>query len=193
MTWLRSRVAALVLLGARLAQHHRIDRLEMRRVGRQREMDDVAVELAVGRGAEVVLHVARAAHLLGLRGAALELGEQRGVALVHDVARACSAGRDAACRSRRRGRRAGRRASGSARCRGSAIRRRRGRSAWCRRTSRRDSAPAPRPRRRRSQDHACGLRRVNSVRFSMCSMRSWIHAFWSGSEMCMYSTPILPQ
>ena len=34
---------------------------------------------------------------------------------------------------------------------------------------------------------------VKSVRFSMCSMRSWIHAFWSGSEMCMYSTPILPQ
>src|SRR4030095_7252166 len=48
-------------------------------------MDGVAVELAVGRGAEMVLHVARPAHFLGLRGAALELGEQRRVALVQDV------------------------------------------------------------------------------------------------------------
>jgi hypothetical protein len=37
------------------------DGLEMRGVGRERQMDLVAVELAVGRGAEVVLHVARAA------------------------------------------------------------------------------------------------------------------------------------
>ncbi len=78
-------IVTLVLLGACLTQHHRIDRLEMRGIGRQREMDDLAVELAVGRGAEVILHVARAAHLLGLRGAALKLGEQRGVAFVHDV------------------------------------------------------------------------------------------------------------
>ena len=85
MTWLRVGVAALVLLGAHLAEHHRVHRLEMRGVGRQRQVDDVAVELAVGRGAEVVLHVARAVHVLGLRGAALELGEQRGVGLVHDV------------------------------------------------------------------------------------------------------------
>ena len=33
----------------------------------------------------MVLHVARAVHVLGLRGAALELGEQRRVALVHDI------------------------------------------------------------------------------------------------------------
>ena len=78
-------VAALVLLGARLAQHHGIDRLEMRRIGRQRDVDGRAVELAVGRGAEMVFDVARAAHFLRLRGAALELGEQRRVALVQDV------------------------------------------------------------------------------------------------------------
>ena len=78
-------VAALVLLGARLAQHHGIDGFEMRGIGRQRDMDGGAVELAVGRGAEMVFHVARAAHFLGLRGAALELGEQRGVALVQDM------------------------------------------------------------------------------------------------------------
>jgi hypothetical protein len=78
-------VAPLVLLGARLAQYHRIHSFQMRGIGRQREMDDVAVEIAIGRGAEMVLHVARTAHLLGQRRAALELREQRGVALVHDV------------------------------------------------------------------------------------------------------------
>jgi hypothetical protein len=45
------RRAMLVLLGAHLAEHHRIDDLQMRRVGRQRQMHLVAVELAVGRGA----------------------------------------------------------------------------------------------------------------------------------------------
>jgi hypothetical protein len=56
---------ALVLLGARLAQHHRIDDFEMRRVGGQRQVHLVAVELAVGRGAEMVLHVARAFDVVG--------------------------------------------------------------------------------------------------------------------------------
>ena len=55
----------LVLLGARLAQHDRVDDLEMRGVGGQRQVDLVAVELAVGRGAEVVLHVARALDVVG--------------------------------------------------------------------------------------------------------------------------------
>ena len=41
------RIAMLVLLGAHLAEHHRIDDLQMRRVGGQRQMDAVAVELAV--------------------------------------------------------------------------------------------------------------------------------------------------
>ena len=40
-------VAELVLLGAHLAEHDGIDDLEMRRVGGQREVDVVAVELAV--------------------------------------------------------------------------------------------------------------------------------------------------
>ncbi len=48
------------LLGARLADHHRVDDLQVRRVGGQRQVDAVAVELAVRRGAQVVLHVARA-------------------------------------------------------------------------------------------------------------------------------------
>ena len=58
----RGLVVALLLLGARLAQHHRIDRLEMRGVGGQRQMHLVAVELAVRRGAQMIFHVARALH-----------------------------------------------------------------------------------------------------------------------------------
>jgi hypothetical protein len=75
----------LVLLGARLAQHHRIDDLEMRRVGGQRQVHLVAVELAVGRGAEVILHVARAFDVVGREGAALELVEHGAVRLGHHL------------------------------------------------------------------------------------------------------------
>ncbi len=45
------------LLGARLAQHHRIDDLQVGRVGGQRQVDVVAVEAPVGRRAQMVLHV----------------------------------------------------------------------------------------------------------------------------------------
>ena len=70
-------VALLGLLGAHLAEHDRVDRLEVRRVGGQAEMDALAVrQLAVGRGAEMILDVARAQHVVG-RGSALELGEDR--------------------------------------------------------------------------------------------------------------------
>ena len=50
----------LVLLGAHLAEHDGIDDFEMRRVGGQRQMDPVVVELAVGRRAEMVFDVAGA-------------------------------------------------------------------------------------------------------------------------------------
>jgi hypothetical protein len=39
--------AELVLLGAHLAEHDRIDDLEMRRIGGEREVHAVAVELAI--------------------------------------------------------------------------------------------------------------------------------------------------
>jgi hypothetical protein len=78
-------VLQLVLLGAHLAEHDRVDDLEMRRVGRQRQVHLVAVELAVGRGAEVVLHVARALDLVGGPGAALELVEDRPVRLAEHL------------------------------------------------------------------------------------------------------------
>jgi hypothetical protein len=40
-------VVELVLLGAHLAEHDRIDNLKVRRIGGQREMNSVAVEFAV--------------------------------------------------------------------------------------------------------------------------------------------------
>ena len=75
----------LVLLGAHLAEHHRIDDLEMRGVGGQRQMHLVAVELAVRGGAEVVLHVAGAFDVVGREGAALELVEEGAVRLAHHL------------------------------------------------------------------------------------------------------------
>ena len=79
------RIAVLVLLGADLAEHDGIDDLQMRRVRRQRQMDAVAVELAVRRGAEMVLDVARAFDRVGIGRAALELMEQRAVRLAHHL------------------------------------------------------------------------------------------------------------
>ena len=59
--------AVLILLGAHLAEHDRHDNLQMRRIGGERQMHPVAVELAVGGGAEMILHVARALDLVGGR------------------------------------------------------------------------------------------------------------------------------
>ena len=78
-------VAPLALLGAHLAHHHRVHRLEMRGVGREREVDVLAVgQVAIGRGAEMVLHVTRAQNLVIDR-VALELREDGGVGLAHHV------------------------------------------------------------------------------------------------------------
>ena len=81
-------VVELVLLGAHLAEHDGIDDLEMRRIGGQRQMDLVAVELAVRRGAEVILDVARALDLVGRGRAALELVEDDAMRLAHHLATA---------------------------------------------------------------------------------------------------------
>ena len=59
-------VVALVLLGPHLAEHDGIDDLEMRGVGGQRQVHAVLVELAVGGGAEMIFHVARALDLVGM-------------------------------------------------------------------------------------------------------------------------------
>ena len=75
----------VVLLGPRLAHHHGIDDLQMRRIGGQGQMHLVVVELAVRRGAEMVFDVARTLDVLGLVGAALELVEDRPVRLGHHL------------------------------------------------------------------------------------------------------------
>ena len=79
------RVALDLLHRAGLAEHDRIDRLEVRGVRQKREMDLDPVELAVGRRAEVIFDVARAADVGRVGGAARELVEQGAVGLAHDV------------------------------------------------------------------------------------------------------------
>ena len=79
------RGAELILLGAHLAEHHRIDDFQMRRIGGERQMHFVVVELAVRRGAEVIFDVARAFDLVGRRRAALEFVEDGAVRLGHDL------------------------------------------------------------------------------------------------------------
>ena len=78
-------VFQLVALGAGFAQHDRVHRFEVRGVGGQRQVDGVAVELPVARRAEVVFHIARPVHVLGLEAAALKLVEDRAVGLGHHV------------------------------------------------------------------------------------------------------------
>ncbi len=72
------------LLGARLAQDDRVDDLEVRRVGGQRQVDLVAVELTVRRGAHVVFDVARPFDVRRHGRTALELVEDGLVGLAHD-------------------------------------------------------------------------------------------------------------
>jgi len=78
-------IVRLILLGADLAQHHRVYRFEMAGVGGQRQMDGVAVELAVVAGTEVVFHIARSVDILGFGTATPKLVEQRAVRLAHDI------------------------------------------------------------------------------------------------------------
>ena len=73
------------LLGARLAEHDRIDRFEMRGVGDQRHMHRNPVEFAVGAGAEMVFDVARTADIVGIGAAARKFVEDDLVGLGHHV------------------------------------------------------------------------------------------------------------
>ena len=78
-------VAQLVLLGARLAEHHRIGNFQMGGIGDEGQMHAVAVELAVRGGAQMVLHIARTIDGVGGKGAALEFVEDGAVRLAHDL------------------------------------------------------------------------------------------------------------
>ena len=75
----------LILLGAHLAEHHRIDDFQMRRIGGERQMDLVVVELAIRRCAEMIFDVARAFDRVGIGRAALEFVKQRAVRLAHHL------------------------------------------------------------------------------------------------------------
>ena len=85
MTCVRSLSPFCRCFARHLAHHHRVHGFEVRRVGGEREVDLAAgLEHPVGRGAEMVLDVARAQNVVG-DGAALELGEDRGIGLAHHV------------------------------------------------------------------------------------------------------------
>src|SRR5215471_2565942 len=77
--------AKLILLGARLAKHDRIDDLKMRWVRSQRKMDYVVIEFAVRRGAEMIFDVPGTFDLVGRRRAAFELVKNGAVRLGHHV------------------------------------------------------------------------------------------------------------
>ena len=59
--------------------------LEMRRIGRQRQVNHVVVELAIGRGAKVILDIAGSVDFVRLEIAALELVEDGLERLAHHV------------------------------------------------------------------------------------------------------------
>ena len=78
-------VVADRLLRAGLAEHDRVDRLEVRGVGHKAHVHRNPVKLAVGRGAEVILHVARAADIVRVCRTAREFVEDHAVGLGHHV------------------------------------------------------------------------------------------------------------
>ena len=78
-------VLAERLLRAGLAQHHRVHRFQMARVGLQAHVHLDPVELAVGAGAQVILHVARTADILGVRAATGKFVEDHPVGLGQHV------------------------------------------------------------------------------------------------------------
>ena len=70
-------IAELVLLGADLAQHNRVDRLKVAGVCGQRQVDRSCRQTRGRRGAEVIFHVARAIDIFGFEAAALKFVEDR--------------------------------------------------------------------------------------------------------------------
>ena len=80
-----SGIARFVLPGADLADHHRVHRFEVAGVGLQREMDLPSIDLDIGAGAQMVFHIARAMHVIGIGRAAFEFGEDLGVGLLDHI------------------------------------------------------------------------------------------------------------
>ena len=186
-------VAAGVLERARHPLDDRVHRLEVAGVGGHRDVQRLAVGAGEGAGgAEVVLDVA--GPLAGERvEVALELAEDLLVALAEDVGEHVEAAavghperRPRRCRPPPR-RRAGGRASGSAIS-----------SALEREALVADVLGVQEALERlggveHRQGAALAPARRATPRGSAPSTRFWIHAFWSGSWMNMYSTPSVPQ
>src|SRR5262249_19757238 len=80
-----SPAAALQLLCSALAEHDRVDRLEMRRVRGERQVDCLAADLAIARCALMVFDVARTVHMLGIGQIALKFGEYRRQGLADEI------------------------------------------------------------------------------------------------------------
>ena len=78
-------VACPVLAGTHFADDDGVDRLEVGRVGLQRQVHAMAGDIHVRGGAEVVLHVTGALHVVRLEAFAAELAEQRRQRLLDDV------------------------------------------------------------------------------------------------------------
>ena len=78
-------VFQLVLLGADLAQNDGVHRLKVAGVGGQRQVNAVSVKRPVAGGAEVIFHITRTIHILGLEAAALEFIEDGAIGLAHHV------------------------------------------------------------------------------------------------------------
>jgi hypothetical protein len=79
------RAAVLVLLGAHLAEHHGIDDLECDGLAVSDRWTLLPSKVRSDEGAEMVLHVARALHVVGRERAALELVEEGAVRLAHHL------------------------------------------------------------------------------------------------------------
>src|SRR6516225_5577322 len=179
--------AELVLLRAHLAEHDRIDDFEMRRIGGERKMHAVAVELAVGRGAEMVLTSPEPSTSFGVEEPPLNSWKMARCGLPITCANTLSRPRWAMPMTM------------------SFTPSAPPRLMICSSAGIIDSAPS-RPKRLvpvnfKSQNFSKPsasislLRiarlpsRVNVISLSGPSMRAWIQLFCAGSEMCMNSTP----
>ena len=76
---------ALLLFGAHAARHDGIDPFQMGGVGVHRQMDGLSGKRTVDGGAEMVFHIARALHTVGVRGRALKFGKHLGKGFTENI------------------------------------------------------------------------------------------------------------
>ena len=76
-------VAAHGLFGTHLAQDHRVDAFQMRWIGGQRQMHIAFGEFPVGGRAQMIFHIARSLHVVGMRRVALKFGKDGHIGFAH--------------------------------------------------------------------------------------------------------------